>query len=194
MPKPMSDHERELTKKAIVEQAKKLIRTRGGIKTITVDDIVRAAGMAKGSFYSYFKSKEECLYEVIQSVWLDRLNQCEMIMQENPPMLKSAEKFVREVLYADDISRYIKPADVDMLLRKLPFDYCVRVQQTIHDAETQMMAILNLDKAHSETVHLFIACLEFTAMEDSASNTAKTEVADALIVATAEYIDKNKKI
>jgi len=39
-----------------------------GIKKISVDDITKAAGMAKGSFYHHFESKEKYLYELIMEI------------------------------------------------------------------------------------------------------------------------------
>ncbi|MDR0463663.1 MAG: TetR/AcrR family transcriptional regulator [Treponema sp.] len=39
-----------------------------GIKKISVDDITKAASMAKGSFYHHFESKEKYLYELIMDI------------------------------------------------------------------------------------------------------------------------------
>jgi AcrR family transcriptional regulator len=39
-----------------------------GIKKVSVDDIAKAAGMAKGSFYQHFESKEKYMYALIQEI------------------------------------------------------------------------------------------------------------------------------
>jgi AcrR family transcriptional regulator len=41
-----------------------------GYHAATVDDITRAAGVAKGTFYLYFQEKREIFYEVIQSFFV----------------------------------------------------------------------------------------------------------------------------
>lgn len=39
-----------------------------GIKKVSVDDITKAAGMAKGSFYQHFESKEKYMLALIQEI------------------------------------------------------------------------------------------------------------------------------
>jgi AcrR family transcriptional regulator len=39
-----------------------------GVKKVSVDDITRAASMAKGSFYQHFESKEKYMYALIQEI------------------------------------------------------------------------------------------------------------------------------
>ncbi|XMB66941.1 TetR/AcrR family transcriptional regulator [Mycoplasmatota bacterium zrk1] len=51
----------------ILDRAGRLISTKGYDKC-SVNDIVNAAGIAKGTFYYYFKSKEEVLDAIIDSV------------------------------------------------------------------------------------------------------------------------------
>ena len=46
------------TKTKIIEAAKTLIRE-NGIDNVSVDDITKLAGVAKGSYYVYFKKKED---------------------------------------------------------------------------------------------------------------------------------------
>lgn len=48
----------QLTKQKILDEGKRLIASKP-ISSITVQDITRACGIAKGTFYCYFKSKEE---------------------------------------------------------------------------------------------------------------------------------------
>ena len=52
------------TKRRILDAAKELFATEG-IKSTTVSEIAKAAGVAKGTIYKYFESKEEILQEVI---------------------------------------------------------------------------------------------------------------------------------
>ena len=51
------------TRKRIVEASKKLISERG-FDGISMDDIAAEAGVSKGSFYTYFKHKEDIIYEL----------------------------------------------------------------------------------------------------------------------------------
>ncbi len=51
------------TKNKIIEAAKALIKEHG-IENISVDDITKTACVAKGSFYVYFKKKEDIVSEI----------------------------------------------------------------------------------------------------------------------------------
>ncbi len=51
------------TKNKIIAAAKELIRE-NGIDNVSVDDITKLAGVAKGSYYVYFKKKEDIISEI----------------------------------------------------------------------------------------------------------------------------------
>src|SRR4029077_7557358 len=66
MPRPANPAVRE----ALLDSGGRLIHERGYNAT-GVKDIVDSAGVPKGSFYSYFDSKEALLVEVVQRYWDD---------------------------------------------------------------------------------------------------------------------------
>lgn len=51
------------TKQKIVEAGEKLIAEKG-FDNVSVEDITRASGVAKGTFYTYFKRKEDVVLEI----------------------------------------------------------------------------------------------------------------------------------
>ncbi|MBR6071408.1 MAG: TetR/AcrR family transcriptional regulator [Acholeplasmatales bacterium] len=51
------------TKNKIIEAARSLIKEKG-IDNVSVDDITKLAGVAKGSYYVYFKKKEDIVGEI----------------------------------------------------------------------------------------------------------------------------------
>ena len=51
------------TKDKIINAARTLIKD-NGIDNVSVDDITKAAGVAKGSYYVYFKKKEDIISEI----------------------------------------------------------------------------------------------------------------------------------
>jgi len=54
------------TRKKIIIAAEKLIRKQG-FEAVGVSDIAREAGVAKGSFYTYFKRKEDVVGEIARN-------------------------------------------------------------------------------------------------------------------------------
>ena len=65
MPKIYSDEE----KKQIIEKLKKeanVLMQEKGVKKTTVDELVKRAGIPKGTFYLFYPSKEMLLFDVSQ--------------------------------------------------------------------------------------------------------------------------------
>jgi len=56
--------EHNIRKKEILDKAQALFIKKGYSKT-TINDILKAEGIAKGTFYHYFKSKEEVMDALI---------------------------------------------------------------------------------------------------------------------------------
>ncbi len=66
MPKAFSESERERIRERMIEAGKLAINARG-IKGVVIDDIAREGGISKGSFYSFFPSREDFILSVLES-------------------------------------------------------------------------------------------------------------------------------
>jgi AcrR family transcriptional regulator len=64
MPRALTEQEKCRLCGRLLEKGKDVVFAQGVRKT-SVDEIAKAAGMAKGSFYQHFESKEKYLYELI---------------------------------------------------------------------------------------------------------------------------------
>jgi len=58
------------TRLKIITAAEKLIKERG-FENVTIDEIAAEAGVAKGSFYTYFKRKEDVVGEIAKSNFIE---------------------------------------------------------------------------------------------------------------------------
>lgn len=61
----ISDEEWSIRKKRIIDAAFDLF-SELGYSRVSVNDIVRSADISKGSFYTYFSSKQEIFYEILR--------------------------------------------------------------------------------------------------------------------------------
>ncbi len=66
MPKAFSETERARISAKLIAAGKRLIN-KVGIRLLVVDDIARDAGISKGSFYSFYPSREEFILSVFES-------------------------------------------------------------------------------------------------------------------------------
>lgn len=65
MPRPFSDREKEQVRKLLLEKGREFF-SRFGFKKTSVGELTSAAGIAQGSFYLFFNSKEELYFEVLE--------------------------------------------------------------------------------------------------------------------------------
>ncbi|HDR4907567.1 TPA: TetR/AcrR family transcriptional regulator [Bacillus cereus] len=88
--------EYEERRKEILETAERLFLTKGYTKT-TVNDILKEIGIAKGTFYHYFKSKEEVMDEIIMRIIKEDVTKAKRIVF-NPdiPVLDKLFKILME--------------------------------------------------------------------------------------------------
>lgn len=64
MPRGLTEEEKEYQKQVLLQHGRRLI-FRYGFNRVSIDDIVREAGVAKGTFYHFFASKDDFLYEIV---------------------------------------------------------------------------------------------------------------------------------
>ncbi|WP_152395319.1 TetR/AcrR family transcriptional regulator [Paenibacillus guangzhouensis] len=64
MPKKFNDQEKEQIRQKLLAAARNSFQTFGLRKT-SVEDLTKAAGIAQGSFYLFYASKEELCYEIL---------------------------------------------------------------------------------------------------------------------------------
>lgn len=81
-------------KKELVRKAYELFITKGYENT-SVDDIITSAGIAKGTYYYHFESKEEILEEVVNMMIDEGVERAKQILKSG---LKPEEKLVYTIL------------------------------------------------------------------------------------------------
>ncbi|MGC9172483.1 TetR/AcrR family transcriptional regulator [Caldisericum sp.] len=77
----------------IIEVSEKLFLEKGFPNT-SVEDITNVLGIAKGSFYTYFSSKEELLKEIVSKTLKNIYEELSQFSFENKDVEKSFEEFV----------------------------------------------------------------------------------------------------
>jgi AcrR family transcriptional regulator len=79
---------RDRTRCAIVEAAIEIIAAKG-LDAASIDELMRAAGMARGTFYNYFQSRDEVLAAVVYTLQSQIRDTVEKSIPENltPPQV-----------------------------------------------------------------------------------------------------------
>lgn len=89
---------RELKKDHLLDAGLKVMATRGYNGT-SIQDIVNAADVPKGSFYTYFKSKEDFAIEALEKVTEERMIQNRHLLSDRsiPPQERLTRFFVENI-------------------------------------------------------------------------------------------------
>lgn len=124
MPKGFNDNEKQIIRKALIDKGKLLFSTYG-LKRTSIEDLTRAAGIAQGSFYAFYDSKEELYFEILeieQDNIRDQLKREDIISDTNPKnsikklLLHSLDLIENNAL----IRQFYFENEMDTLIRKLP--------------------------------------------------------------------------
>jgi AcrR family transcriptional regulator len=93
------------TRQKISAAAKNLFSTHGYSET-TIDDIITAAGVTKGAFYHYFKSKEAVCGEMIDSMQGEYQNIFESLPKEANP-LEKLKVLIKQLLELNNSGQWV---------------------------------------------------------------------------------------
>ena len=80
----LSVEKKEAKKDKIIEKSMELFCEKG-YHTTKVEEITKALGISKGNFYTYFGSKEEVLYEILNIMKNEKIKMLEEIDTDKAP-------------------------------------------------------------------------------------------------------------
>ena len=113
------------------------------MKKTSVDQLTRAVGIAKGSFYKFYESKEMLFFAVLEGIHSELYEVADLVLSENVG-LPSAERAAKAVLsvcqrLSDTGDMVFIENDAKLLLQRLPEDV---KNVHYHDDETHIRQLL----------------------------------------------------
>ena len=137
-----TDYETEQLRKALLKETRRCAVTLGMKKT-SVDQLTKAVGIAKGSFYKFYESKEMLFFAVLEGIHTELYRVAERALRESDG-LQPSERAAKAVLavcrrLSDTGDMVFIEHDAKLLLQRLPDDiknvHC-------HDDETHIRLLL----------------------------------------------------
>lgn len=124
MARKFNDEEREFIKDKLITAGREWFG-KFGLKKTSVEELTKSVGIAQGSFYLFFGSKEELYFEIMEQE--EERIRLEMEQKLNSQEVMTKQKlraFLGEAFKAADESIFVKQMYVDgvleMVMRKLP--------------------------------------------------------------------------
>ncbi len=124
MPKIFNDLEKTMLRNSLISKGKDLF-IRYGLKKTSITDLTKAVGIAQGTFYGFFGSKEELFFEILEHE--QQLLQ-ERLFQEIPDSGKITKEILKRFLTKafelveenPFISQLYLQGEYEMLVSKIP--------------------------------------------------------------------------
>lgn len=118
-----TESEREQIRQCLLTKGKELFIQYGLHKT-SIDDLVQACGIGKGSFYKFFSSKEELFYVILNKQEEIRNRLIVEHLNENlPPKELISSFFHLAYKMADEnplLQQWLQEGEAERIIRKLP--------------------------------------------------------------------------
>jgi len=93
---------KDMSKRVTILQTAKMLFSHKGFFNTSISDIVRETGMPVGTIYTYFKSKEEIVREIVEVGWQDLYTRLEQAVSSPGPVEDKLrmliEQFIPELL------------------------------------------------------------------------------------------------
>lgn len=144
MPKKFSEQERERIRQKLLEAGTRQFG-HYGIKKTSVEDLTKAVGIAQGTFYLFFGSKEELFFVLLQQEE-ERIRErmMETLKYTGPVAKQDIAAFLKESLHMmaeSPIVRQIYEDDqFEQLIRKLPPE---QIEQNLQGDVAAMLPVVS---------------------------------------------------
>jgi len=111
MPRALTEQEKCTQCQRLLNKGKDAVFLHG-LRKVSVDDITRAAGIAKGSFYQHFDSKDQYLCSLIVQVHHDTIDEARQLilahLSSGVGLHKSARAFLKELYSLPSLMFFIR--------------------------------------------------------------------------------------
>ena len=150
MPRAFSDPEREAIRARLVAAGQELFARRG-IRSTTVEQLARAAGISKGAFYFFFPSKEALFFAIVEDV--EQTMQARLEAQ----VAQAPRDAVRLLLRAS-----LEARDENPLFAVATSEEAVAVMRTMSPAEQEAFLRRDIEMTESIAAHIEAAGIDLS--------------------------------
>lgn len=146
MPQIFDKVGREKVREQLFEAGFQLIK-QYGLKKTSVADISKKAGIATGTFYNFFPSKEEFIYQLMLNRQAIVKKYFDELIAGGKADKEHFRQYLRNVYFSDyNIFDYLNESELNMLIARLPEEYW---QDNGNDKKTTQWFLENLEGVNS---------------------------------------------
>lgn len=166
MPRELTPDEKARNKQMLVDKGRALVY-QYGIKKVSVDDVVASAGIAKGSFYHYFSSKDEFLYAIVYQIHRELFGRLKIIAERIKPLSsyerrQTIKAFSDQFFSSNDMIFFVKEQqEIQRFLLRYSKEKMAELETYEKQNYRDFFAILEIEDKHPEIVQNYVHLLGF---------------------------------
>jgi len=164
-PRSLTQQEKDRQYTKIFEKGKEVL-VRYGLQKTSVDDIVKAAGIAKGTFYVHFKSKEEFVLRALHDFHESYLSEVERLVTEHStiPLKERLRVFIKKMYTAPDFMFFLQNhEELSILLDSISADQETSIENYELSMFAKLLDMAGIDKrvVKPEVLHNYVHIIYF---------------------------------
>ncbi len=191
MPKIFNENDKNLIRENLIKFGLEALES-NGYKAASIEKVANQAGIAKGTFYNFFQSKEQFFYEVMLSIRDKNRNDFYEFLSTNSKIDKeSMKKFLFErYTKKKNIYHYFTSDEFNIIFRKTTDRLSLTNIDSINFSDKLLADIPNVNpRLNNEVVVNMINIIgRFAADKDLVSVESREETIEILANALACYI------
>lgn len=195
MPKSFSEQERQIIKQSMIDIGASLMRTKN-IRQIAVEEITRSANISKGSFYSFYSSREELFWDIIKTEERRLINEIiDIANQEYDVKTKIRKMFYDVFLKKDWLIYSLSESDIQYITRKLPLELLEKDKEHSYELNKTILSLCHLDNSQ-ENLEFLITTIQMLRLTETSyiqqTENNKKRVQRILVETIVDYLCNEK--
>jgi len=195
MPRALTEQEKCRQCQILLEKGKVVVMA-NGCKKVSIDDVTKAAGMAKGTFYHHFDSKEKYLLELVKVIHNQLFADAEKLITsefaEKEYLKANARLFIQKLFNIPELSFFIKYERdiVELLYTLMPEEEISLFKEMEEGMFESVLELIGADteKVKPGIVHNFIHTMYLIKSSDLMMAEYLSETMDLITDSLAAYI------
>ena len=123
MPKTFTEKEKEIIRNTLIQKGSELF-SKYGLKKTSITELTNAAGIAQGTFYNFYDSKEELYFEILELEEANSEQDLEEILKSSTTAKEALRKIIKGTFKFFETNQFIRriydSKDYELMVRKLP--------------------------------------------------------------------------
>lgn len=184
MPRSFSEKERAIIKQSMLDAGSSLMRTKN-IRQITVEEIAVAANISKGSFYSFFNSREELFWSVIKAEEQQLFDEISEIASWEADTEDKIRKVFYDVFLRKSWIVYsISESDLQYIARKMPTEILEADTERVYMINKNLLSLYSLEDTQEnlDFLNIIIQLLRITETNFAQQTQASRKMVQHILV------------